>query len=578
MVNSVLCEGKAYTVTERIERYWIVKTKGAEQMSIRPGSSVEVGRKPLRALSDDGFVRLEVMDSTRSMSKRHAIISVTRQGGALVRDLNSTNGSYIVGSDGGLKRLTPGDEFLLPGSPVRMQFGDVPIDFIRVDEPVEHHEEPAVEVPNLFDYAAADVKQEPDAADMSVDDILNLRAGEPTTAFRRSSVAHRVNEITQAAATSYPPEASTDEQGHASSAVQAESARQVAEPVQRAESGVETAGAMAQPDVDQTDVDQTNVEQSDVEQTDTVQPVQSQSQSQVQPIHSPAPAQTQPGQAPSSSSSTSGEQTVGGADAQEDRHPIERLSLNFVAATSDRVEKRDLFVDALSEPEQSDMPDDAVQPERTIAVQTVFGGHAPQSIDRLGGTNVGSADATVDATVDDAAHDDAAHDDAEHDEAAPNRTVDEDGKTPTASVQAVVHPVAENGRAIEPVAGAETVAGVAGPDPESSGQGVEPDSTAVFTPAFEPGSVFERVKQGEFRTHEPAVEVDGLTSDQAKATADFTEQFEIARHPQLLPFLAMNPSLYDDLYAWLAAQGNKDIDAALAKNAGYDEYRTAVGK
>ena len=70
----------------------------------------------------------------------------------------------------------------------------------------------------------------------------------------------------------------------------------------------------------------------------------------------------------------------------------------------------------------------------------------------------------------------------------------------------------------------------------------------------------------------------GLTSDQAKSTTDFTEQFEIARHPQLLPFLAMNPSLYDDLYAWLSAQGNADIDTALSKNAGYSEYRTAVGK
>jgi hypothetical protein len=40
----------------------------------------------------------------------------------------------------------------------------------------------------------------------------------------------------------------------------------------------------------------------------------------------------------------------------------------------------------------------------------------------------------------------------------------------------------------------------------------------------------------------------------------------------------MNPSLYDDLYAWLAALGDKDIDAALSRNAGYEEYRTAVGK
>lgn len=52
----------------------------------------------------------------------------------------------------------------------------------------------------------------------------------------------------------------------------------------------------------------------------------------------------------------------------------------------------------------------------------------------------------------------------------------------------------------------------------------------------------------------------------------------MARHPELLPFLAMNPSLYDDLYTWLAAQGNADIDEALSKNAGYEDYRKAMGK
>ena len=86
------------------------------------------------------------------------------------------------------------------------------------------------------------------------------------------------------------------------------------------------------------------------------------------------------------------------------------------------------------------------------------------------------------------------------------------------------------------------------------------------------------MSQGGFAQAEQSVEVDGLTSDEAKRTGDFTVQFEMARHPQLLPFLAMNPSLYDDLYAWLAAQGNSDIDAALERNEGYQEYRKAVGK
>ena len=105
-----------------------------------------------------------------------------------------------------------------------------------------------------------------------------------------------------------------------------------------------------------------------------------------------------------------------------------------------------------------------------------------------------------------------------------------------------------------------------------------PDETSAFKPVFEPGSVFDRVSKGELVKQEQTIEVDGLTSDDAKRTDDFTVQFEMARHPELLPFLAMNPSLYDDLYAWLGALGNTDIDAALSHNPGYAEYRKAVGK
>ena len=96
--------------------------------------------------------------------------------------------------------------------------------------------------------------------------------------------------------------------------------------------------------------------------------------------------------------------------------------------------------------------------------------------------------------------------------------------------------------------------------------------------AFEPGSVFQRVSSGSLNASRPRIEVAGFTSDQARTTADYTEQFEMARHSELLGFLAMNPSLYDDLYAWLASQGDKDIDAALARNDGYRDYLTTIGK
>ena len=88
--------------------------------------------------------------------------------------------------------------------------------------------------------------------------------------------------------------------------------------------------------------------------------------------------------------------------------------------------------------------------------------------------------------------------------------------------------------------------------------------------------MFERVAKGELKAQEPAVEVDGLTSDEAKTTQDFNVQFEVARHPELLAFLAMNPYLYDDMYSWLAARGEADIDEALSHNKGYQEYREAL--
>ena len=157
------------------------------------GECVEIGRKPLRPLADDGNTRLDVADQTKSMSKRHAMFTVKSNGTASVRDLGSTNGSYVVRENGDLLRLPANAEFLLPTSPMRMQFGDVPADFIRVDDPVAKPLD--LKVPDLFGYAVHEAPQEPDAADMSVDDILDLRAGEPTAIFSADNVRRKVDEL-----------------------------------------------------------------------------------------------------------------------------------------------------------------------------------------------------------------------------------------------------------------------------------------------------------------------------------------------------------------------------------------------
>lgn len=151
---------KAVTVSE-----WTVKINGVDRISVKPGECVEIGRKPLRPLADDGNTRLDVADQTKSMSKRHAMFTVKSNGTASVRDLGSTNGSYVVRENGDLLRLPANAEFLLPTSPMRMQFGDVPADFIRVDDPVAKPLD--LKVPDLFGYAVHEAPQEPDAADMS---------------------------------------------------------------------------------------------------------------------------------------------------------------------------------------------------------------------------------------------------------------------------------------------------------------------------------------------------------------------------------------------------------------------------
>lgn len=179
---------------QRSGQQWIIKVNGAEQTDVKPGESIEIGRKPLRPLADDGNRRLEVPDSERSMSKRHALFTVHEDGSADVRDLNSTNGSYMIRENGELTRLQPGVECELKYSPIRLQFGDIPVDFIRVD--AQERVEP--KVTDLFSYAPDDAKQEPDPSDMSVDDILNLRAGEPTAMFSSQNVADRLRELRDA--------------------------------------------------------------------------------------------------------------------------------------------------------------------------------------------------------------------------------------------------------------------------------------------------------------------------------------------------------------------------------------------
>ncbi|NMN00176.1 Tfp pilus assembly protein [Bifidobacterium sp. DSM 109958] len=382
---------------QRPSQQWIVKVNGVEEVRLDPGESLEIGRKPLRPLADNGMRRLDVPDDTRSMSKRHAVFSVSDTGSGVMRDLGSTNGTYVVRDDGALMRVPEDTDFLLPRGTMRFQFGDVPVDCIRVDA---IDDEPDQAVPDLFSYAAADAPQEPDAADMSVDDILDLRAGEPTGAFDAGMVRSRIGAI-------------------------------------RAQA---LAGATAEDAV------------------------------------------------------------VDGADANGAGGASGVNGLNGVNDAGGR----DLFADAIDEV-QTGAASEGAQPTAFGATQSVAPGVAQ-----------------------------------------PARSV------PTQSVQ--------------PAQSVQFAQPIASPQPQPQPM------------PYEPGSVFDRVSRGEFAAARPVIEAGGHTSDQARTTRDFATQFDMARYPQLLPFLAMNPALYDDLYAWLAAQGNRDIDAALDGNEGYHDYLAATGK
>ena len=79
---------------------WMITVGGVEQARVGAGQSVEIGRKPIRPLREDGFARVDIVDNKRSMSKRHALLIVDMRGVATIRDWHSTNGTYLVSETG----------------------------------------------------------------------------------------------------------------------------------------------------------------------------------------------------------------------------------------------------------------------------------------------------------------------------------------------------------------------------------------------------------------------------------------------------------------------------------------------
>lgn len=473
------------SVQQTLQR-WMITVGGVEQARVGAGRSVEIGRKPIRPLREDGFMRVDVVDNKRSMSKRHALFIVDASGAATIRDLNSTNGTYLVSESGDLLRLDPGVDFHLPDSIVRMQFGDVPVDFVRIEEKAPQGSDASAQpVRDLFSYAPDNDIKEPDAADLSVDDILDIRAGEPTGVFHAQSVSRpdlvwdsqkRLNDA-----------AAADDLGSASAA---------------------DAGADADDNAD------------------------------------------------NNSAVTSAEPSS-----------VEPSSVADVANVADVVSVLDVASVAESVAEQ-------IKP--VIAGQVVLPVVRDEFESPVEPRNLFDDAANNDSVNNDVSSNDVASSDVSSNDDASNDVVNNDVSTNNADTNDdasdVINPSdasdANNISDASDVSDANNISDVSATIASDSAQ---------FTPAFEPGSVFEKVSNGEFSARKEVVSAGGFTSEEAQKTDDFAEQFEMAKYQELLPFLAMNTNLYDDLYAWLSAQGNADVDQALAQNSGYSAYRNAIG-
>lgn len=676
---------------------------------------MEIGRKPLRPVPSGGMRRIEILDDTRSMSKRHAEFSVKSDGNAILRDLNSTNGTFLVRPGNELVRLPGGSDFALNDDTVRLQFGDVPVDFVRfIDDDTTSKDD---DVANLFDYALDNQPSEPEVADMSIDDILNLRAGEPTDIFNAGQVRSRAKELRQSEQQTFVPfssplnplavnDANDDDAQDAAPRDLFADAHDVAagkidEPAAKKEEFVprmhdgprhadrrnadslvsvselaqqhrpipslsiptsepvvgatrepvsptvsptnsangepsisttirpqsesdnaqpdysQSASPQQQPSVWQTSMragvamqpQQPIVQQSAQPMQPTAQPVQS--AQPMQPVQQPAQPAAQ--QMPDPAQPT---QLV---DASHIAVQQPMMQPQNVQTSASQVPLVNVAIPTEPTPEQQPTPSDAFAAQRNalhfdVIESTLQGADSAATFDNAASFNNPSTSdflpvfnspvpiETSAPTDNPAATDNPSTTEtpsATENPSAADATVPIEVAAPTYQTNFVAEATATTDAATDAATPTNTATPANTTVPTNTAapttattptddaydrfrrhdDDAQPlDETQTFTPAFEPGSVFERVANGDFDKPKELIEVDGYTSDDARRSDDFTEQFEMARHAELLPFLAMNPTLYDDLYEWLAAQSNADIDEALSRNPGYEDYRKAVGK
>ncbi|KFI44830.1 FHA domain-containing protein [Bifidobacterium bohemicum] len=546
---------------------WVIKANNAIECAVSRGQSVEIGRRPLRPLTGNRHKRVDIDDPTRSMSKRHVLFSVSDTGSATIRDLGSTNGTYLVADDGGLRRLERMRDYPLGDSPIRVQLGDVPIDFVEVVE--DQTDRPPVA--DLFEYAKGRSNAEPEMGEMSVDDILDLRAGEPTASINSADVAERIKKLVEAQNAKVRSHVNSSDDNAADAG---RDKHEAGAAVQRQDPDAAEHDAVAKDD------------DADDRQSPPATDALDAHASQVT-VEANADRQTV-------SLDRSVRDESDASEPTEEASAFEGLSLGVVGTAPVMPSKpRDLFRDAFTGDAIS-----AVQPTADSPVSddspSAFHDVTP-AVTQTGGANMSAAGPVTGAISPDGKgavqNSEAVSGSSDHPVAAK--------EVPTGGAissfmehreQVVFVPMdQQTGRSVpdqnDGISPYDRFmkpqeAEVDQDDLQQNPVGAEQNQTGAFTPAFEPGSVFEKVSKGQFDRVDTAqsVEAGGFTSDDAQRSDDFSKQFQMAGYPELQAFLAMNPNLYDDLYAWLSALGNQDVDAALERNSGYARYRERAGK
>lgn len=470
------------------QRYsWIITVVDTDQRrKFNPGDAVIIGRTPLRASSVEqaGIIRLNIKDPKKSMSKKHLSLTLNDMGEAMIRDLKSTNGTYVVKPNGELARIPSDRSLMLDESPVRLQLGDVGVILEKVPEGIiedrlapvptagRHAVDLFAQAQNMNATHADDITAP--SVSMDIHDVLDLRAGEPTSAFDAQTVQKRVRvlqtEEKQTRPVSFKPDTATPAQPEAS---------------------------QAEPEVE-------------VEKKKSIVPLPSEAE-------------------------------LKQAEERQHKDAAENVTVSE-KETSDSV-KNDQF----SSREEENL-------EQTIAEQH---SHKPEVAPLIQENNMWHARQGSATTV------------AQQVAAVASTRMTQRMIQPQTSV--VQNPV------VTPTASSDS----------ATQSGVTPVSyqpqqrRASYQPAgstgYEPGSVFDRLTRGEYNTTKPAVIIDDtMTSEDAQHTPDQSKQFEMAKHHELLPYLALNPYLYDDLYAWLEAIGDPSIEKALQTNSGYQAFKRKV--